>query len=642
MRSHHFVCFFTLGALGSGCSAEATDTSTSEAALTPVPGATVAAQATSATVPAPATARSREAWRKAMSKTPVPKEGCFKVSHPSMTWVEVPCTTAPNVPYGPARGIGAQAVGNSTGFVTTASNTISSAEGTFSSVTGVTSASSSDYSLQLNSNPFISSSHCAGAANPSACRGWQQFVYSAGSGVIFMQYWLLNYGNTCPSGWSTSGGDCYQNSSATAVPYNPLSALATLSLTGDAGSTDEIVMFDQDNLYTSSRASVLGLNAGWTNAEFNVYGDGNLSQVDFNAGSSVVVQISIQGGAPSTTCASGGYTGETNNLTLVADSCCPGGYDSVPGIQFKESNVAGATPEACPASTYSVVNRNTAAFGPMCLNVSGASTTENAAIIQWTCGGAPIGTNEQFVQRAVGNGTFMLQAVNSGMCVTVQGEAMVQDPCNEGTNQQFVAQPTSGGYGNFVVQSSGLCLTVSGTYPQSTFSGQAIVQETCSAPGTGNDAEQQQQFLLHPYNYTAVVNRNNATFGNMCLNVSGGSFVENASIVQWTCGSEPTATNMEFSPVFSGSEFFLETFSFFVAPSNGFPLAGLILTDNPAWYTFEPTSGGFGYIVAESSGMCLTVSGTYPQSNFSGQAIIMETCGSDDANYQQEFMLEQQ
>jgi hypothetical protein len=75
--------------------------------------------------------------------------------------------------------------------------------------------SSPVFSLQLNPQPF-STSVSNGAKDPSVCQGWQQFLNSSESGipmfpdsafpqfdfgVAFMQYWLLGFGNPCPSGW---------------------------------------------------------------------------------------------------------------------------------------------------------------------------------------------------------------------------------------------------------------------------------------------------------------------------------------------------------------------------------------------------------------------------------------------------------
>src|SRR5580704_16231064 len=44
-----------------------------------------------------------ENWRKDMPAQP-PRPGCFTSAYPSNQWQEVPCTTAPAVPFPPARG----------------------------------------------------------------------------------------------------------------------------------------------------------------------------------------------------------------------------------------------------------------------------------------------------------------------------------------------------------------------------------------------------------------------------------------------------------------------------------------------------------------------------------------------------------
>jgi len=36
----------------------------------------------------------REAWRKAMVRTPLPKKGCFQVSYPNKEWKEIACSNA--------------------------------------------------------------------------------------------------------------------------------------------------------------------------------------------------------------------------------------------------------------------------------------------------------------------------------------------------------------------------------------------------------------------------------------------------------------------------------------------------------------------------------------------------------------------
>jgi hypothetical protein len=85
-------------------------------------------------------------------------------------------------PFSTARGPRPSTVGGGndvTAGVTTGH--ISTAGGSFDSVSGVTSVTSQfgsdDYSLQLNANLF-SSPICSGAGTPSQCQGWQQFIYS--------------------------------------------------------------------------------------------------------------------------------------------------------------------------------------------------------------------------------------------------------------------------------------------------------------------------------------------------------------------------------------------------------------------------------------------------------------------------------
>jgi|CZKU01.1.fsa_nt_gi hypothetical protein len=310
--------------------------------------ANAATQATSSASPAPA----HKEWHRAMSKTrSSSKDGCFQATYPSTTWVEVPCTKAPDYPLIPAQG-GARAagapetVGNNSGDSTSiASGTISWSEGSFPSVIGVNSEKANGvantYSLQLNTNKFNTSA-CNGH---SGCQGWEQFVFE-GTGGGFIQYWLIGYGGTCPSGWTNNGapaGDCYRNSGTSApVPAQAITNLANLSVLGSAGSSDMLTIAVGNVVYMISQASVLGLNAGgWTTSEFNVFGDSGGDQAVFqDPGTTIVVQTLTESVTPTENapqCGTSSFTGETNNLTLVPGSCCAIGGVS-PGIQFEESN----------------------------------------------------------------------------------------------------------------------------------------------------------------------------------------------------------------------------------------------------------------------------------------------------------------
>jgi hypothetical protein len=123
-------------------------------------------------------ARLLKAWRISMAQTPLPKKGCFEASYPSKEWREVPSTKAPPYPMLPWRGPRPLIVGAGNDVMAQApAGLISSATGSFDSVTGVTSESGPDpasgaivanaYSLQLNTNFFPSTV----AGSPAGSQG---------------------------------------------------------------------------------------------------------------------------------------------------------------------------------------------------------------------------------------------------------------------------------------------------------------------------------------------------------------------------------------------------------------------------------------------------------------------------------------
>lgn len=154
-------------------------------------------------------------------------------------------------------------------------------------------------------------------------------------------YWLIGYGNTCPSGWFGGGsGSCYKNSDGVTAPNVPATQLANLKLTGTAtvGGNDTLVFTNGTKAYSMSASdSVLGIASVWDRADFNVSGDAGGAEADFNAGSSITVKIAaVDGTTARPTCVSNaGTTGETNNLNL--GSCTASGGAS-PSIQFTQSN----------------------------------------------------------------------------------------------------------------------------------------------------------------------------------------------------------------------------------------------------------------------------------------------------------------
>jgi hypothetical protein len=315
------------------------------------PQGTQAAKPPEGATPKPS-ADELERWRQAIVHTKRPKKACFTAQYPATTWTEVSCGKPPKALFLPAKGPRPLVVGNGTDFsAQAASGFISQAEGSFDSVTGVTSecnvacptngcamnmtCSSSDvkngYSLQLNTNNFASS-ECRGH---KGCMGWQQFFFAnrgcEGYGVsplpacAFIEYWLLGYGSSCPpGGWQSVGNDCVVNSqnSVNFLPY-VVQDLRFMKLRGEVAgvqSQDDVVTFTVfDKAYSAPGDNHLpDLGQQWNQAEFNVVGVGNRSQAVFNLGSTLVVRTVVDSGITSAPqCVLTGTTGETNNLTLT-------------------------------------------------------------------------------------------------------------------------------------------------------------------------------------------------------------------------------------------------------------------------------------------------------------------------------------
>jgi hypothetical protein len=251
------------------------------------------------------------------------------------------------------------------------SGQISSATGSFDSVTGATSLSSpigntgaavaNAYTLQLNTDFFVSPA-CSGSPNAN-CRGWEQFVYFSDgtSALLFIQYWLIQYNATCPSGWnqfSFSGGStdiyCWRNApNAISVPVQAVGNLSQMSLTGNAAAgADSIVLGVGATASSATGNNSVSASGGWTTAEFNVFGAGGNNagggDAAFNAGTSIVVRTRITyGGTQAPTCVAGGFTGETNNLNLGPNP--PATTPPGPAVAFTESSAGGAV-TACAAA----------------------------------------------------------------------------------------------------------------------------------------------------------------------------------------------------------------------------------------------------------------------------------------------------
>lgn len=339
--------------------------------------AQVAGQPSVAAASAPALVR----WRHTMVKTSVPGKGCFTTSYPDKEWHEVPCMTTPpqsrSTPeYLPQAGAGVYAGGGNADYsAQVTSGTISQSEGSFIQVTDVTSEGdggvANKFTLQLNSNKFTTAA-CNGIAG---CQGWVQFIYANPylpdgntQARLLIEYWLLNYGSTCPKGWTSDSPaqpSCFYNSSL----YYPLTlqtigSLRSMTLTGTAGAgeNDTVTFGLGGTLYSVSNNPAngpsdanIGLVENWTIAEFNIFGDSTLGSAAFNPGATLAVKVTVDNGTENTPSpVKEGTTGETNNLDVISGACPFAGTagGASPGIAFLESNASPPPPVNCPALAH--------------------------------------------------------------------------------------------------------------------------------------------------------------------------------------------------------------------------------------------------------------------------------------------------
>ena len=232
--------------------------------------------------------RKRKDWALSIHKKPAPKKGCFTVAYPSTEWKEVACVKAPNIPAIPRHGPRPAVVGNGNDVSAQApSGHISQAIGHFENV-NVTSESgpianagpsiADTYTLQINSDQ-PNTGTCPGT--PAAgCTPWEQWIFWNTPGTTStasIQYWLIGYGPTCPTGqgWIQYGNSCYKNSNnaVTVTPNQSITSMANWILSGTATATgDSITMTSGTAGGTTNGDNVVAASTFWTIAEFNIFG----------------------------------------------------------------------------------------------------------------------------------------------------------------------------------------------------------------------------------------------------------------------------------------------------------------------------------------------------------------------------------
>jgi hypothetical protein len=310
-------------------------------------------------------------WQSAIAHVGAPGTGCFTASYPSLQWHAAKCVAAPKVPLIPRHGsnghAGPATIGDGVDYSAKVTGKITKAVGTFKNVTkgitvkgapgGTGSPVANGFSLQLNTQFISGSPACSGAGDPSSCQAWQQFVYTyqnKTTSYIFMQYWLINYNATCPSGWFTYSTDCYTNSASHAVKTVTAAQLATLKLTGTAktGGNDGVSLAIGSGTATlvSAKDTKIDLAKFWNTTEWGIYGDGGGSGATFSANASLEAETAItdSAGAKAPTCVKEGFTGETNNLKLAKTPAL--GSQPSPTMGSKQTDGTPGTPSCAVAA----------------------------------------------------------------------------------------------------------------------------------------------------------------------------------------------------------------------------------------------------------------------------------------------------
>jgi len=375
-------------------------------------------------------------WHDRIVHTLPSSPGCFVAKYPETTFKGVACSPPPKRSYylRPVKdnGVAKTALAPKAGTVidyalaTPSSMLIESATGRFSEVDHVT--EKAPYTLQINSKQFAgSTSACNGI---SGCTIWQQFIYDESSAMALMEYWLFDYGTSCPVGWNNFGTACWKNSPTVSVPSIPAAELGKVSISAFANKNGyDIAMLSYDDVIyvVSQPATVLGLYTIWKEASFNVYGAPGTNMVaEFNRGAFLGVRLEADYGS-TPACVAGVFTGESNNF--VKDDCVAEGgsirFDEyVPSFDFTypvtgqtvklaAAGLVYATGVAAPGAGVEVVSVFDDPSQPFC------RTRANSGG-QWVCS-LKVDKTASYLLEASENGDHG-GAVSDYFCVEVAGQ----------------------------------------------------------------------------------------------------------------------------------------------------------------------------------------------------------------------------
>ncbi len=239
-----------------------------------------------------------------------------------------------------------------------------------------------------------------------------------------------------------------------------------------------------------------------------------------------------------------GSTYGTNGLSMTGLTVMPGQNDS-PGENFSLSDASSVESYAASAGIPLLTFWSEGRDNGGCVGQSTASST---------CSGLSQSTGQftsilsAFTGGSSGGGSYpsgyhQLAADNSGLCVDVSGAststgaAVIQWTCKSGgaSNQEWQFNPVSGGYGELQNQNSGQDLVVLNA---STSAGAKVIQWTQN--GTSNG-------LWRPI----ALSNGSWQFQNensgQCLDVTGASSSLSVQLEQWPCKSGAAGSNQAFA-----------------------------------------------------------------------------------------------
>lgn len=157
-----------------------------------------------------------------------------------------------------------------------------------------------------------------------------------------------------------------------------------------------------------------------------------------------------------------------NDLPCGVQAGQPEQADAALAINNVRDEIAGFLPtQATPATgvlangTYSIKAKHSG----KCLDVTGASTADGAALIQWTC---HLANNQRWILTSLGDGYYEVQSKHSGKCMnvtdasTANGARLQQLACSRGNQQQWFIEAQSDGNYSMTARHSGKVADVLG------------------------------------------------------------------------------------------------------------------------------------------------------------------------------------